>query len=96
MRVFALDEEYFAAFLSAVVSGSTEPDHQGLPSAASIFRENRNLRNRIDRSKVQEQTLFDEMRKMWIPEQERINRVIVKNARGHGYFEYGDPSLVEA
>ena len=33
---------------------------------------------------------------MWIPEQERINRVIVKNARGHGYFEYGDPSLVEA
>ena len=91
---FALDEEYLVAFLSAVVSGSTNPDHQVLPSAASILK-NRNLRNRIDRSKVQEQTLFGEIREVWIPEQERINRVIVKNARGHGYFEYGDPSLVE-
>ena len=93
---FALDEEYFAAFLSAIVSGSTEPDRQVLPSATIIFRVNENLRDRIDRSKIQEQTLFGEIRKMWIPEQERINRVIVKNARGHGYFEYGDPSLVEA
>ena len=91
---FALDEEYFAAFLSAVVSGSTVPDRQVLPSAASIFRANSNLRDRIDRSRVQEQTLFGEVRKTWSPEYERINRIVVKNARGHGYYEYSDSSFV--
>ena len=93
-RRFALDEEYFAAFLSAVVSGSTVPDRQVLPSAASIFRAKSSLRVRIDRSRVREQTLFGEIREIWSPEYERINRIVVKNARGHGYFESSDPGFV--
>lgn len=29
----------------------------------------------------------------WKPEMDRIQRVILKNARGHAYFEYGEPML---
>lgn len=93
---FALDEEYFAAFLSAVISGSTEPDDQVLTSAANSFGKNNGLRERIDRSRSM-QTQLDlgtEERKLWIPEYDRMQRVIVKNARGHGYYELGDPDEV--
>lgn len=27
------------------------------------------------------------------PDMERINRVVLKNARGHAYFEYGEPKM---
>ena len=94
---FALDEEYFAAFLSAVISGSTKPDDQVLPSAANSFSTNSGgLRDRIQRSQVL-QTCLDlgvEERLVWMPEFDRIKRVIVKNARGHGYYELGDPNEV--
>lgn len=93
---FALDEEYFAAFLSAVISGSTNQDDQVLPSAANSFKTNSGLRNRIDRSRIS-QTCLDlgiEERVFWAPEFERIQRVIIKNARGHGYYELGDPNEV--
>lgn len=89
---FALDEEYFAAFLSAVISGSTKPDDQVLPSAANSFKTNEGLRDRIDQSRYI-QTCLDlgiEERMVWAPEFERIQRVIIKNARGHGYYELGD------
>src|SRR5690606_35418047 len=32
---------------------------------------------------------------VWMPETERVNRVIVKNARGHAFYEYGEPMLRE-
>jgi len=91
---FALDEEYFAAFLSAVLSGSTEPDDQVLPSAANSFRENNGLRERIDHSRSMQTQLVlgTDERITWFPEYDRIRRVIVKNAQGHIYFELGDPS----
>ena len=33
------------------------------------------------------------MRIFWQPEIDRINRVVLKNARGHAYFEYGEPKV---
>lgn len=27
----------------------------------------------------------------WLPEIERINKVVIKNARGHAFYEYGEP-----
>ena len=91
---FSLDEEYFAAFLGAVLAGSTEPDLQVLPSAARILRRNAKLKTRIDQSRTQRETPDGETQLLWIPEWARINRVIVKNARGHALYEYGDPNLV--
>jgi hypothetical protein len=32
---------------------------------------------------------------LWAPERDRIERVILKNARGHAYYEYGEPMLEE-
>jgi hypothetical protein len=34
-----------------------------------------------------------EQRMVWKPDMERIERVIVKNARGHAFFEIGEPMM---
>lgn len=47
-RLFAKDEEYFIAFFSAAVSGTTDPDRQFHATAARIFSEKTSLRRRVD------------------------------------------------
>lgn len=90
---FSSDEQYFAAFLGAVLSGSTDPDVQTLQTAQRVFREHPNLRARIESAKTEYKTQGGETRYLWKPEQERIDRVILKNARGHAYYEIGEPML---
>jgi hypothetical protein len=90
---FSLDEEYLIAFLGSVLAGSTDPERQSNPKAERILRRNAKLRARIERAKTEHQTLGGVTRLFWIPETERMNRVILKNARGHAYFEYGEPML---
>jgi hypothetical protein len=51
------------------------------------------LRARIERSRTEYVTLGGETRILWKPDSERIERVVLKNARGHAYFEYGEPML---
>ena len=50
---------------------------------------------RIEGSKTEYQTISGETGGVWKPETERIERVIVKNARGHAFYEYGEPMLIE-
>ena len=98
MRVnegFSRDEEYLIAFLGSVIAGSTDPDRQPNPKAERILRRSRKLRARIDRAKTEYETLGGETRSVWTAEPDRVNRVIVKNARGHAFFEYGEPMLSE-
>ena len=83
---FSRDEEYLAAFLSAVLSGSTECTAQRNPAAARILGRSEALRKRIERSKSEYKTVGGETRVLWKPEQDRINRVVVKNARGHASY----------
>ncbi|KAA1054434.1 hypothetical protein [Azospirillum argentinense] len=90
---FSKDEQYFVAFLSSVISGTTEPNAQLSPAAERILRDNERLRARIERSKTEYQTPAGEAHIVWRPEQDRIDRVIVKNARGHAFFEFGEPML---
>jgi hypothetical protein len=93
---FSRDEEYLAAFLSgAVLTGSTQCTVQRNPSAAPALGGNEALRKRIERSKSEYKTLGGENRVLWKPEQDRIDRVVVKNARGHAFYEYGEPMLSE-
>ena len=40
-----------------------------------------------------EETIDGETRTVWQPEFDRVNRVILKNARGHAFYEYGEPML---
>ena len=84
---FSEDEEYFAAFLASVVSGSTEPDPLQFPTASRILARKPLLRSRIDAARHVEVTSSGSTMVTWTPELERIERVIVKNARGHLLFE---------
>ncbi len=92
---FSLDEEYLFVFLSSVLAGSTNPDRQSNPKAERALRRNAELRARIERSRTQYETIGGQTRIVWTPEPDRINRVVVKNARGHAFFEYGEPLLSE-
>jgi hypothetical protein len=90
---FSLDEQYLVAFLGSVLSGTTDPGAQLNPVARRILQTNESLRARIERSKTSYQTMGGEIRHVWKPEQVRIDRVLIKNARGHAFFEYGEPML---
>ncbi len=92
---FALDEEYLIGFLGCVLAGSTDANRQDNPKVERILRENAKLRARIGRARTEHKTLGGETRSFWKPETERVNRVIVKNARGHAFFEYGEPMFTE-
>lgn len=92
---FSLDEEYMIAFLGCTLAGSTEPDRQRIPRAARILERSTKLRERIERAKTEYKTRGGEIRLVWTPEKERIERVVLKNARGHAFFECGEPMLDE-
>ena len=76
-----------------MVSGSTEPAPQVHPSAMRILERQPALRARIEHARRGSQASSDEIRTVWTPEIERIERVILKNARGHAFFEYGEALL---
>jgi len=91
---FSSDEEYLVAFLGCVLTGSTRPDRQDNPTVERILKRSPSLRRRIEGTRSESRTLFDrEPRIVWAPERERVERVILKNARGHAYIEYGEPML---
>jgi hypothetical protein len=90
---FSLDEQYAVAFLSCVLAGSTDPDKQSNASAARALADSPALRARIDQSRTEYSTVGGETRYLWKPDMRRMERVVVKNARGHAYFEYGEPML---
>lgn len=92
---FSRDEEYFAAFLSSVISGTTDPGQQKNPKATKILSRSGGLRNRIETSKRGKTRDHGEARFTWEPEASRIGRVVLKNARGHAFFELSEPMLDE-
>jgi hypothetical protein len=92
---FSFDEEYVIAFLGCVLAGSTNPDQQANPRVEGILKHSPKLRERIESAKTEYKTLGGETRLVWKPEADRVNRIIVKNARGHAFFEYGEPMLEE-
>lgn len=90
---FSKDEEYLLVFLSAVLSGSTDPACQSNPQAAAVLRRNEKLKARIERAKTAYETIGGKTETVWKPEPDRVRQVLVKNARGHAYFEYGEPLM---
>ena len=84
---FSRDEQYLAALLGAVLAGSTVPDEQATPEAARRLERNPALRSRIEKSRSTGRNLFAEVETKFDPEIERVNRVVVKNARGHVLYE---------
>ena len=98
---FSRDEQYLFALLAAVQAGSTNPQKQMTPKAARVFRRQLGLRKRIEESRREQQTLFGESEIAFFPELDRVNRVVVKNARCHALYEldqamFGEPDHVIA
>ena len=80
---FSLDEQYAVTFLSCVLAGSTDPDRQPNAGAARALAGSAALaRDRIERSRIDYVTLSGKARILWRPDTDRIQRVVLKNARG--------------
>ena len=92
---FSADEEYLHLFLQCVLRGSTDPEQHPDARIARALQRHGKLRARIERSKTEYRTHGGETRFVWMPEKERLERVVVKNARGHVFYEYGEPMLSE-
>ena len=90
---FSSDEEYLIAFLGSVLSGSTTPDPVRFPAASGILTRSPRLGNRIARSLTVQGNMWGDAVLVWEPERSRIERVVVKNARGHILYELGVPVL---
>ena len=91
---FSADENYLLCVLHAVMAGSLYPDSAKHPEAASILRSNRHVVRSLKRRPDGQLLLFDDLRPFTLyPDTERVQRIIVKNARGHAYHELGEPLL---
>ena len=88
---FASDEEYLSVFLAAVLTGDAVPDADRFPKAAAAVRRNPRLHAQIARARQEQLTLFGEPEVLWTPDVGRVERVLVKNARGHVLHELGEP-----
>ncbi len=92
---FSEDEEYLHLFLQCALTGSTDPEQHSDAKIARALKRHKKLRARIERSKKEYPTIGGETRCVWEPEEKRVERIVVKNARGHVFFEYGEPMLRE-
>ncbi len=90
---FSLDEEYFVTFLSCVEAGSTDPSAQRNPKIGRALTRNPSLATRLQAAKQITVNEYGRQQILWLPEIDRIHRVILKNARGHAFYEYGEPML---
>lgn len=90
---FSLDEEYFVTFLSCVEAGSTAPSAQRNPKIGRALTRNPSLAARLQAAKQITVDEYGRQQILWLPEIERIHRVILKNARGHAFYGYGEPML---
>ena len=98
---YSRDEQYLVALLTAVLAGSTDPRKQTTGVAARMFGQRTGLRAKIEEARTETKTLFGEIEIRFTPEQERVDRVVVKNARGHAVYELdrwmtADPDRVVA
>lgn len=92
---FSNDEEYFTAFLGSVLAGTTEPDQQVVGRAEKILGSNYRLQDEIEASLEIVKDTGGNDQITFVPDMERIQNVVVKNARGHILFEHGQPARGE-
>lgn len=87
---FSKDEEYFVCLVESAMCGSTSPDKIIRPSVAKIMEKSPALRQRIENSKIE-----IEGKIAWKTENDRIENVMLKLARGHAAFELSQPCRKE-
>lgn len=91
---FSPDENYLLCVLHAVVAGSLYPDPVEHPEAATVLRSNRHVVRSLKRAPDGQLLLFEDLKPFTLyPDTDKVQRVIVKNARGHAYHEIAEPLL---
>lgn len=82
---FSADEEYLACLIDCAIVGHTEPNDRHRPKIARKLEAQPALRKRIERSRL---ALASETR--FMPEMERVQRVLRKLAQGHVLYELSE------
>jgi len=91
---FSPDENYLLCVLHAVMAGSLYPDPVKNPEAATVLRSNRHVVRSLKRASDGQLLLFEDLKPFTLyPDTDKVQRVIVKNARGHAYHEIAEPLL---
>lgn len=86
---FSDDEEYFGVFLQVVISGSVDYSFTNTPAIRRALDNNALLYRSIKQSRVEHKTSGAKTKVLWRPIWPRIQKVLIKNARGHAYYELG-------
>lgn len=89
---FSNDEEYFTAFLGAVLAGNADTDQQVIERAEKILGSNYRLQDEIEAQLEVVKDAGGKDQVAFSPDLGRIQNVVVKNARGHVLFEHGQPA----
>ena len=79
---FSKDEEYVSAALSAWISDSADPKRQAFSAGQRVLARSPALRSRIQKQRVEQG--------FWDLESDRIERVVIKQARNHAIYEGGE------
>lgn len=80
------DEEYLACLVECVIFGTTEPASLGREKIRRLLTERATLQARIAAAHRREESVFS-------VELERIERIVVKLARGHALYELNEAQL---
>jgi hypothetical protein len=81
----SLDEEYLACLIECTIAGETAHDSIQRTKIKSILAAKKSLRILLDRCK----SIGPDGVTRWLPDDERVRRVVVKLARGHVSYELG-------
>ncbi len=63
------------------------------PAGARILARNPGLRQRLAAGRREYRTVGGDVQLVWSPDFARVERIVVKNARGHAMHELGEPML---
>ena len=88
---FSCDEDYLRLFLHCVLAGSTNPGDHSHPAVRRALERHGQMRAQIEGSKTQVLAVGRDPLPVWIPDERRVKRVVLKNAKGHAFFELGHP-----
>ena len=82
---FSADEEYVSCLIECVIQGTTDPDDRFREKIASTLKSRPAIAERIKKGRQ----IGKNNEPVWMPEWKRIEKVVLKLARGHMSYELG-------
>ena len=87
---FSQDEEYFAILIAAMINETADSENKVSKSIQKTLASNKNILDEIESAKTIEY-MGGHTVVCWNPDLRRVENVVVKNARGHVYFQHSKP-----